>query len=76
MLAMREKEIFEEAYNLLEKHYEDKDFEQLTNEFIEINDKFRGSGLWQNLVLAVLDHLEAKAKYERRKVNEEGVHKS
>lgn len=71
MLAMREKEIFEEAYNLLEKHYEDKDFEQLTQEFIEINDKFRGSGLWQNLVLAVLDHLEAKAKYERRKANEQ-----
>lgn len=71
MLAMREKEIFEEAYNLLEKHYEDKDFEQLTEEFLEINNKFRGSGLWQNLVLAVLDHLEAKAKYERRKVNEQ-----
>lgn len=71
MLAMREKEIFEEAYKLLEKHYEDKDFEQLTKEFLEINDKFRGSGLWQNLVLAVLDHLEAKAKYERRKANEQ-----
>lgn len=71
MLAMREKEIFEEAYNLLEKHYNDKDFEQLTKEFIEINNKFRGSGLWQNLVLAVLDHLEAKAKYERRRLDEQ-----
>lgn len=71
MLAMREKEIFEEAFNLLEKHYNDKDFEQLTNEFVEINNKFRGSGLWQNLVLAVLAHLEAKAKYERRKASEQ-----
>ena len=71
MLAMREKEIFEEAFNLLEKHYNDKDFEQLTNEFVEINNKFRGSGLWQNLVLAVIAHLEAKAKYERRKASEQ-----
>lgn len=76
MLAMKEKQMFEEAYNLLEKHYNDKDFEQLTKEFVDINNKFRGSGLWKNLVLAVLDHLEAKAKYERSKANEEGVHKS
>lgn len=62
--------MFEEAFILLEKHYNDKDFEQLTKEFLEINSKFKGSGLWKNLVFAVLDHLEAKSNYERRIQNE------
>lgn len=67
--------MFEEAYKLLETNYDNTDFDRLAAEIPTLCRKYKGSGLWQNLVLAVLEHLEAKAKYERRKVNEEGVHK-
>lgn len=72
---LREKEMFDNAYLFLEKHYNDRDFGDLENresaiaEYQELQKKYKGSGLWQELLLAVNDHLERKMKYERRKAN-------
>lgn len=62
--------MFEEAYKLLEINYDSTDFDRLSAEIPTLCKKYKGSGLWQNLVLAVLEHLEAKAKYERKMENE------
>ncbi len=59
--------MFREALEWLEKNYDDTDFEKLAKELLYMSSKYKGSGLWQNLVYAVLDHLEAKVKYERSK---------
>lgn len=61
----KEKEMFREALEWLEANYDDTDFDKLAQELPTICNKYKGSGLWQSLVYAVLDHLEAKAKYER-----------
>ena len=62
----KEREMFAEALNFLERHYEQTDFNQLALELPQQCRRYKGSGLWQNLILAVVDHLEAKAKYEQR----------
>lgn len=63
----KEKEMFVDALQWLEVNYNNTDFEKLAQELPTICQKYKGSGLWQNLVYAVLEHLEAKAKYERGK---------
>lgn len=62
----KEKEMFREALEWLEVNYNNTDFDKLVAEIPTLCKKYKGSGLWQNLVLAVLDHLEAKAKYEAK----------
>lgn len=62
----KEKEMFREALEWLEKNYDATNFDKLAQELPMICQKYKGSGLWQNLVYAVLDHLEAKARYEQR----------
>lgn len=63
----KEREMFREILEWLEKNYDDTNFDKLAEELPCMCSKYKGSGLWQNLVYAVLDHLEAKAKYERSK---------
>lgn len=72
----KEREMFRDIEQWLDENYENTDFDKLAQELPVMCNRYKGSGLWQNLVYAIVDHLEAKAKYERRKVNEEGVHKS
>lgn len=66
----KEREMFREALEWLDENYYDTDFDKLARELPTICLKYRGSGLWQSLIYAVLDHLEAKAKYERSISNE------
>ena len=61
----REQEIFQTAFSFLERHYDDKDLELVAQELPIICSKFRGSKLYQNLIIAVVAHLEAKLKYEK-----------
>lgn len=68
-------EMFEAAKELLIKHWDDADMgsieqkDSVTAELVEIDKKFKGSKLWQELVLNVIDCLEKKMKYEREKEN-------
>lgn len=62
----REKIMFDEAKAFLEKHYNDTDFTQMIEEYQELSNKFRGSLLWQSLILDVLDHLERKIKHLKK----------
>lgn len=70
---LRERCMFDEAYAFLEKHYNDSDFGSadeegtITYEYVELSQKYRGSKLWQSLILDVLDHLERKMKWEKSK---------
>lgn len=84
---LREKEMFDNAYIFLEKHWNDNDFGQkeekvesknpkdyykegsIMYEYYELQAKYKGSKLWQTLLLDVLDHLERKMEFERRKAN-------
>ena len=61
----KEKEIFDTAFKFLELHYNDKDLELVAQELPIICSRFKGSGLYQNLILAVVAHLEAKLNYEK-----------
>ena len=61
----KEREMFDDAFKWLEQNYDNTDFDKLASEIPTLCKKYKGSGLWQNLILAVLDHLEAKAKYEK-----------
>lgn len=61
----KEQEIFNVAFDFLERHYNDKDLESVAQELPTICSKFRGSGLYQNLILAVVEHLEKKLLYEQ-----------
>lgn len=68
--------MFDNAYLFLEKHWDDKDFGDMDNpnsaiaEYQELQKKYKGSGLWQDLLLVVNDHLERKYKYIKKKVGE------
>ena len=64
---LKERQMFDDAYKWLEENYDNTDFDKLAQELPIICNRYKGSGLWQSLVYAVLDHLEAKAKYERSK---------
>lgn len=61
----KEKEMFSVAFDFLSRHYNDKDLELVAQELPIICTKFRGSGLYQNLIIAVVEHLEAKLLYEQ-----------
>ena len=61
----REQEIFQTAFNFLERHYDDKDLELVAQELPTICSRFKGSGLYQNLIIAVVEHLEKKLNYEK-----------
>ena len=61
----KEKEIFDTAFKFLELHYNDKDLELVAQDLPIICSRFKGSGLYQNLILAVVAHLEAKLNYEK-----------
>lgn len=61
----KEKEIFDAAFKFLELHYNDKDLELVAQELPTICSKFKGSGLYQNLIIAVVEHMEKKLKYEQ-----------
>ena len=61
----KEKEMFDVAFKFLELHYNDKDLELVAQELPIMCSKFKGSGLYQNLIIAVVEHLEAKLKYEQ-----------
>ena len=61
----KEHEMFNTAYDFLERHYNDKDLELVAQELPIICSRFKGSGLYQNLILAVVAHLEAKLNYEK-----------
>ncbi|QEH68193.1 hypothetical protein [Cellulosilyticum sp. WCF-2] len=67
---LKERQMFDDAYKWLEENYDNTDFDKLAQELPTICNRYKGSGLWQSLVYAVLDHLEAKAKYERSKIDE------
>lgn len=61
----KEQEIFNVAFDFLERHYNDKDLELVAQELPTICSRFKGSGLYQNLIIAVVEHLEKKLKYEQ-----------
>ena len=61
----KEKEMFDVAFKFLEIHYNDKDLELVAQELPIMCSKFKGSGLYQNLIIAVVEHLEKKLKYEQ-----------
>lgn len=61
----KEKEMFEVAFDFLERHYNDENLELVAQELPIICSKFKGSKLYQNLIIAVVAHLEAKLKYEK-----------
>ena len=61
----KEKEMFDVAFKFLELHYNDKNLESVAQELPAIFSRFKGSGLYQNLILAVVAHLEAKLLYEQ-----------
>lgn len=61
----KEKEMFDVVFNFLERHYNDKDLELVAQELPAMCSKFRGSGLYQNLIIAIVEHLEAKLRYEQ-----------
>ena len=68
-------EMFESAKELLIKHWDDEDMgsieqkDSVTAELVEIDKKYKGSELWQKLVINVIDTLEMKMKYEKGKRN-------
>ncbi len=59
---IKEKKFFDEALQFMEENY-DTDWESLGKKLPEICSRY-SSPLWGNLILASLEHLEAKAKYE------------
>lgn len=61
----KEQEIFSVAFDFLERHYNDKNLELVAQELPTMCSKFKGSGLYQNLIIAVVAHLEAKLNYEK-----------
>lgn len=61
----KEKEMFSVAFDFLERHYNDKDLELVAQELPTICSRFKGSGLYQNLIIAVVEHLEKKLNYEK-----------
>ena len=61
----REQEMFNVAFDFLQHHYNDKDLELVAKELPAICSRFKGSGLYQNLIIAVVAHLEAKLNYEK-----------
>ena len=60
----KEQKMFSVALEFLERHYNDKDLELVAKELPTICSKF-SSRLYQNLIIAVVEHLEAKLKYEQ-----------
>ena len=68
-------EMFESAKEFLVKHWNDADMgsieqkDSVTAELVEIDKKYSGSKLWQELILNVIDCLEKKMKYEKGKRN-------
>ena len=76
--ATREKKIFNDALILLEHYYNDTDWEDLSKHLVEINNYY-STPLWKDLVIAVVEHLERKCKYEQARgihSKEEGNHLS
>lgn len=61
----KEQEMFSIALDFLKRHYDDKNLELVAQELPTICSRFKGSGLYQNLILAVVAHLEAKLNYEK-----------
>lgn len=61
----KEQKMFNVAFDFLERHYNDKNLESVAQELPIICSKFKGSGLYQNLIIAVVAHLEAKLLYEQ-----------
>ena len=72
----KEREMLRDIEQWLEENYENTDFDKLAKELPIMCNRYKGSGFWQNLVYATVDHLEAKANYERSKASEQRVHKS
>ena len=68
-------EMFESAKEFLVKHWNDADMgsieqkDSVTAELVDIDKKYKGSELWQKLVINVIDTLEMKMKYEKGKRN-------
>lgn len=60
----KEQKMFDVAFDFLERHYNDKNLELVAQELPIICAKF-SSGLYQNLIIAVVEHLEKKLKYEQ-----------
>lgn len=60
----KEQKMFSVAFEFLERHYNDKNLESVAQELPTICSKF-SSRLYQNLIIAVVEHLEAKLKYEQ-----------
>lgn len=60
----KEQKMFSVAFDFLERHYNDKNLESVAQELPTICSKF-SSGLYQNLIIAVVEHLEKKLKYEQ-----------
>lgn len=60
----KEQKMFSVALEFLERHYNDKNLESVAQELPTICSKF-SSRLYQNLIIAVVEHLEAKLKYEQ-----------
>ena len=69
-------EMFESAKEFLVKHWNDADMGSIeqkgsvTAELVDIDKKYKGSELWQKLVINVIDTLEMKMKYEKERKNE------
>ena len=60
----KEQKMFSVAFDFLQRHYNDENLESVAQELPAICSKF-SSGLYQNLIISVVEHLEAKLKYEQ-----------
>lgn len=71
----KEDEMLDKVKEFLTNNYNNTNWDNVTEDYRMLSQMYAGSTFWQELLLLALDQLERKCKYERRKANEEGVHK-
>ncbi len=62
---IKEKKFFDEALEFMGENY-NTDWDKLGERLPQVCSKY-SSPLWGKLILSVVEHLEAKAKYEARR---------
>lgn len=66
------KSLFQEAEAYMERHWYDKDFGDMNDpnsavsDFQRLQSYHKGSQLWQDLLLIVIENLERKYKYMKK----------
>ena len=62
---LKEKKMFDEAYEFLEAHYNDKDMDLVAKELPEVCSRYT-TPLWGELICDVVSHLERKMKWTKQ----------